>query len=62
MNCYCIRELIVLTGNEVPVFVWLLYARDTSDTPESFLLNHVNKIGDTGGMEQVVPLLLYLCV
>lgn len=42
-----------ISGEEVPVFVWLLYARDTSETPLQFLTNHLNKCGDTGGLEQV---------
>ena len=42
-----------ITGDEVPVFVWLMYARDTSETPAQLLRNHINKCGDSGGLEQV---------
>lgn len=40
-------------GDDVPVFVWLLFARDTSENPESLLKNHINSVGDSGGLEQV---------
>ena len=40
-------------GNDVPVFVWLIFARDTSEDIVSFVKNHLNSIGDTGGLEQV---------
>ncbi|XP_070565667.1 uncharacterized protein [Ptychodera flava] len=46
------------TGKEVPVFVWLMYARDTSETPEKLMLNHFNLVGDSGGLEQVEMFLL----
>ena len=42
-----------IAGDEVPVFVWLMYARDTSETPAELLRNHINKCGDSGGLEQV---------
>ena len=38
---------------EVPVFAWLLFARDTSENPEALMLNHLNPAGSTGGLEQV---------
>ena len=37
----------------MPTFVWLLFARDSSETPEKLLLNHINPIGDSGGLEMV---------
>ncbi len=37
----------------VPVFVWLMFARDTSLDPKAFFENHLNAIGDSGGLEQV---------
>ncbi len=37
----------------VPVFVWLMFARDTSLDPRSFFENHLNPVGDSGGLEQV---------
>lgn len=40
-------------GNQVPSFVWLLFARDTSENPHHLLSNHINTIGDSGGLEQV---------
>ncbi|OWF54973.1 Ubiquitin thioesterase otulin [Mizuhopecten yessoensis] len=41
------------TGADVPLFVWLMFARDTSDTPAKFVTNHLNCVGDTAGLEQV---------
>jgi ubiquitin thioesterase otulin len=38
---------------EVPVFVWLMYARDTSDNPRMLFKNHINMVGDNSGLEQV---------
>ncbi|XP_064634305.1 uncharacterized protein LOC135492082 isoform X2 [Lineus longissimus] len=43
---------------EVPVFVWLMYARDTSDNPRMLFKNHINTVGDSGGLEQVEMFLL----
>ena len=40
-------------GNEVPIFVWLMFARDTSETIELFVKNHLNPVGDIAGLEQV---------
>jgi len=40
-------------GKDVPVFVWLLFARDTSETPSQFLRHHLNPVGDSSGVEQV---------
>ncbi|XP_052685542.1 uncharacterized protein LOC128165242 isoform X2 [Crassostrea angulata] len=45
-------------GDDVPVFVWLLFARDTSENPESLLKNHINPVGDSGGLEQIEMILL----
>ncbi|KAM9417714.1 uncharacterized protein ACWYII_023589 isoform 9-T39 [Salvelinus alpinus] len=39
-------------GGDVPVFCWLLYARDSSDCPRSFLSNHLSQVGFSGGLEQ----------
>ena len=41
-------------GEEVPIFAWLLFARDTSETPESLMVNHLNPAGKSGGLEQVL--------
>lgn len=38
----------------VPILFSLLFARDTSSDPLSFMMNHLNSIGDTGGLEQVM--------
>ena len=40
-------------GNDVPIFVWLMFARDTSENVELFVKNHLNPVGDSGGLEQV---------
>ncbi|KAF7240407.1 Ubiquitin thioesterase otulin [Varanus komodoensis] len=40
-------------GKEVPVFSWLLFARDTSSNPSQLMENHLNQLGHTGGLEQV---------
>ncbi len=37
----------------VPTFVWLMFARDTSENPKSFFTNHLNHVGDAAGLEQV---------
>lgn len=38
---------------EVPVFCWLLFARDTSENPKMFFSNHLSQVGFSGGLEQV---------
>ncbi|TSL10145.1 Ubiquitin thioesterase otulin [Bagarius yarrelli] len=43
---------------EVPVFCWLLFARDTSENPEMFFSNHLSQVGFSGGLEQVEMFLL----
>ena len=40
-------------GEDVPVFSMLLFARDSCECPRDLLFNHLNKTGDTGGLEQV---------
>nr|CAB3261795.1 uncharacterized protein LOC100177299 [Phallusia mammillata] len=47
-----------MKGEEVPVFAWLLFARDTSTDPKSLMLNHLNPAGKSGGLEQVEMCLL----
>ncbi|CAM2106115.1 unnamed protein product [Caretta caretta] len=42
----------------VPILFSLLFARDTSSDPLSFMMNHLNSIGDTGSLEQVEMFLL----
>ncbi|KAI2649123.1 Ubiquitin thioesterase otulin [Labeo rohita] len=46
------------TDQEVPVFCWLLFARDTSENPQTLLANHLSQIGFSGGVEQVEMFLL----
>ncbi|XP_072544266.1 ubiquitin thioesterase otulin isoform X2 [Salminus brasiliensis] len=45
-------------GSQVPEFCWLLFARDTSKCPKSFLTNHLGHVGFSGGLEQVEMFLL----
>ncbi|XP_076868358.1 uncharacterized protein LOC143519128 isoform X2 [Brachyhypopomus gauderio] len=45
-------------GQDVPVFCWLLFARDTSENPRTFLTNHLSQVGFGGGVEQVEMFLL----
>ncbi|XP_027024861.1 OTU deubiquitinase with linear linkage specificity b isoform X2 [Tachysurus fulvidraco] len=45
-------------GSRVPEFCWLLFARDTSKCPRSFLTNHLRHVGFSGGLEQVEMFLL----
>ncbi|XP_043921144.1 inactive ubiquitin thioesterase OTULINL isoform X2 [Protopterus annectens] len=45
-------------GGNFPGFVTFLFARDTSSDPLSFMMNHLNHIGDTGGLEQIEMFLL----
>ncbi|XP_077348154.1 ubiquitin thioesterase otulin isoform X2 [Lithobates pipiens] len=45
-------------GMEVPVFSWLLFARNTSNNPCEFMKNHLNQVGHSGGLEQVEMFLL----
>lgn len=40
-------------GGDVPLFCWLLFARDSSDSPRSFLSNHLSHVGLSAGLEQV---------
>lgn len=47
-------------GGDVPLFCWLLFARDSSDCPRSFLSNHLSHVGLSAGLEQVrETILLY---
>ncbi|KAG9283492.1 titin-like isoform X2 [Astyanax mexicanus] len=48
----------MMAGQEVPVFCWLLFARDTSETPKTLLNNHLSQVGFSGGLEQVEMFLL----
>lgn len=48
----------MMNGQTVPSFFSVLFARDTSLDPLSFMINHLNPVGDTGGLEQVEMFLL----
>ncbi|XP_026093398.1 uncharacterized protein LOC113066034 isoform X1 [Carassius auratus] len=48
----------MMADQEVPVFCWLLFARDTSENPQTLLANHLSQIGFSGGVEQVEMFLL----
>ncbi|XP_017261825.1 neurofilament heavy polypeptide [Kryptolebias marmoratus] len=48
----------MLGGGDVPLFCWLLFARDSSDCPRSFLSNHLRHVGLSAGLEQVEMFLL----
>ncbi|KAJ8272687.1 hypothetical protein GJAV_G00092250 [Gymnothorax javanicus] len=43
---------------DVPVFCWLLFARDSSSCPRDLLVNHLRHVGSSGGLEQVEMFLL----
>uniref|UniRef100_A0AAV2LA28 Uncharacterized protein n=1 Tax=Knipowitschia caucasica TaxID=637954 RepID=A0AAV2LA28_KNICA len=45
-------------GDDTPLFCWLLFARDSSDSPRSFLANHLSHVGLSAGLEQVEMFLL----
>lgn len=45
-------------GGDVPLFCWLLFARDSSVCPRSFLSNHLRHVGLSAGLEQVEMFLL----
>ncbi|XP_014839580.1 PREDICTED: ubiquitin thioesterase otulin [Poecilia mexicana] len=45
-------------GQDVPLFCWLLFARDSSVCPRSFLSNHLRHVGLSAGLEQVEMFLL----
>ncbi|XP_040833355.1 inactive ubiquitin thioesterase OTULINL [Ochotona curzoniae] len=40
-------------GNAVPGLFGLLFSRETSADPLSFMMNHLNSVGDTCGLEQI---------
>lgn len=48
----------ILQGDDPPLFCWLLFARDSSDCPRSFLNNHLSHVGLSAGLEQVEMFLL----
>ncbi|KAJ4925412.1 hypothetical protein JOQ06_018144 [Pogonophryne albipinna] len=52
------QQLCERGGGDVPLFCWLLFARDSSDCPRSFLCNHLGHVGLSAGLEQVEMFLL----
>ncbi|XP_075442051.1 inactive ubiquitin thioesterase OTULINL [Ascaphus truei] len=40
-------------GQEIPNFFNVLFSRDTSSDPLSFMMNHLNSVGDTVGIDKV---------
>ncbi|KAM8822940.1 uncharacterized protein AB9W97_005108 [Spinachia spinachia] len=48
----------MMAGGDVPLFCWLLFARDSSSCPRSFLSNHLSHVGLGAGLEQVEMFLL----
>lgn len=40
-------------GDDVPILFWLLFTRETSSCPRTFLANHLSQVGSSGGVEQV---------
>ena len=41
------------TKKVIPSLFRLLFTRETSSDPLSFMMNHLNSVGDTCGLEQV---------
>ncbi|XP_069770339.1 ubiquitin thioesterase otulin-like isoform X2 [Narcine bancroftii] len=52
LDCNRVQE------KEVPLFCWLMFARDTSTDPFQFMKNHLNHVGNTCGLDQVEMFLL----
>jgi len=42
-----------------PVFVWLMYSRQSSQTPEALFNNHINPLGDVSPAHQVGAEIVY---
>ena len=40
-------------GHEVPESICFLFLREDSNNLEEFLVNHLNAVGDSGGLEMV---------
>ena len=47
------KRLIEYKRGDASIFVEAMLARDTSNNLENFFTNHLNKVGDSGGLEQV---------
>ena len=46
----------------MPVFVSLMFARDTSEDTVSLVRNHLNHVGDSAGVDQVSFIHFLLCL
>lgn len=58
----CAMELYQGNSSEsdnMPLFALLMFARDTSETPEHLMNNHLRDIGNSGGLEQVCCCFLF---
>ena len=44
---------IFSTGGELPDQIFILFLREDSTNLQEFLLNHLNNVGDGGGLEMV---------
>ncbi|CAB3386197.1 Hypothetical predicted protein [Cloeon dipterum] len=53
-----IHEQSVTCPDELPLFAMLMFARDTSENPRDFMNNHLQVVGNSGGLEQVEMFLL----
>ncbi|XP_071390417.1 ubiquitin thioesterase otulin isoform X1 [Centroberyx affinis] len=53
-----IHGLLEMETQEVPDFSWLLFARDSSSSPQALFRNHLSHVGFSGGLEQVEMCLL----
>ena len=49
-------------GETVPTFAMLMFARDTSPDPQGLLQEHLNHVGDSAGLEQVVFFILMIVI
>ncbi len=49
------------SGKDVCILPMLLFARDTSQDPKSFMKNHLNHVGESMGFDQVCVVFIF-CV
>ena len=43
-----------ISGVNLPLFAMIMFARQSSLDPEQFMVNHLNPVGDSAGLEQVI--------
>ena len=53
-------ERFQLAEEDLPMFSTILFVRDTSRTPHQLFRNHLNVVGDSGGLEQVKTVIVML--